>query len=86
MESGPRDLIKRANKTIAIEGCPSCCSSTMMKKVLPDFQPEIVEADIIHQSLLPFGIEEVSEKELNENALTVAEAVVKGYIKNSMSN
>lgn len=81
MDTGPRDLIKRANKTIAIEGCPSCCSTNMMKKVLSGFQPEIVQADMLHQSLLPFGIEEVPEDELEKNASIVAEAVVEKYIK-----
>lgn len=81
MDTGIRDLIKRANKTIAIEGCPSCCSTTMMKKVLSGFQPEIVHADMLHPSILPFGIDEVPEEELNENARTVAEAVVEKYIK-----
>lgn len=81
MDTGPRDLITRADKTIAIEGCPSCCSTNMMKKVLPNFQPEIVQADMLHKSLLPFGIDEVPEDELKKNASIVAEAVVKKYIK-----
>lgn len=81
METGPRDLIKRADKTIAIEGCPSCCSTTIMKKVLPEFQPEVVQADMLHQSLLPFGIEEVTEDELKKHASIVADAVVQKYIK-----
>ncbi len=82
-DTGQRNLVRRANKTIAIEGCFISCSSRMMKGVLPDFSPEIVQADTLYESSLPFGIDEVSEEELRECARTVAEAVVAEHIKNS---
>jgi uncharacterized metal-binding protein len=84
-DTGQRNLIRRANKTIAIEGCFISCSSRMMKGVLPNFQPEIVQADTLYESFLPFGVDEVSEEELRECANIVAETVAKEHIKNSAS-
>jgi uncharacterized metal-binding protein len=82
-DTGQRNLVRRANKTIAIEGCFISCSSRMMKGVLLDLCPEIVQADTLYEASLPFGIDEVSEEELRECARTVAEAVVAVHIKNS---
>jgi hypothetical protein len=39
-DSGQRNLVRRANKTIAIEGCFISCSSRMMKGVLPGLRPK----------------------------------------------
>ncbi|KCZ71802.1 DGC domain [Candidatus Methanoperedens nitroreducens] len=82
-DTGQRNLVRRANKTIAIEGCFISCSSRMMKGVLPSLQPEIIQADTLYESSLPFGIDEVSEEELRECANIVAETVAREHIKNS---
>lgn len=84
-DTGQRNLVRRANKTIAIEGCFISCSSRMMKGVLPNLRPEIVQADTLYETSLPFGIDEVSEEELRECARTVAEVVVAEHVKNSAS-
>ncbi len=82
-DTGQRNLVRRANKTIAIEGCFISCSSRIMRGVLPNLRPEIVQADMLYETSLPFGIDEVSGEELKECARTVAEAVVSEHIKNS---
>ena len=82
-DTGQRNLVRRANKTIAIEGCFISCSSRMMKGVIPDLCAEIVQADTLYEASLPFGIDEVSEEELKECARTVAEAVVAEHIESS---
>ncbi len=84
-DTGQRNLVRKANRTIAIEGCFISCSSRMMKGVLPDLHPEIVQADTLYETSLPFGIDEVSEEELGECARTVAETVVAEHVKNSAS-
>ncbi len=84
-DTGQRNLVRRAGKTIAIEGCFISCSSRMMKGVLPDLCPEIVQADTLYEASLPFGIDEVPEEELGECARTVAETVVAGHIKSKNS-
>jgi hypothetical protein len=63
-DTGQRNLVRRANRTIAIEGCFISCSSRMMKGVLPGLRPEIVQADMLYEASLPFGVDEVSEEEL----------------------
>jgi len=82
-DTGQRNLVRRANKTIAIEGCFISCSSRMMKGVLPGLRPEIVQADMLYESSLPFGIDEVSEEELKECAHKVANTVAGEHIKNA---
>lgn len=82
-DTGQRNLVRRANRTIAIEGCFISCSSRMMKGVLPDLCPVIVQADTLYESSLPFGTDEVPEEELRECARTVAETVVMEHIKNT---
>lgn len=84
-DTGQRNLVRRANKTIAVEGCFISCSSRMMKGVLPDLCPEIVQADTLYDANLPFGIDEVSKEELGECARTVAEILVAEHVKNSAS-
>lgn len=82
-DTGQRNLVRRANKTIAIEGCFISCSSRMMKGVLPDLKPEIVQVDTLYEASLPFGIDEVSEEELRECANKVADTVAMEHINNT---
>ena len=82
-DTGQRNLVRRANKTIAIEGCFISCSSRMMKGVLPGLRPEIVQADTLYEKSLPFGINEVPEEELRECAHIVANTVAIEHINNS---
>lgn len=79
-DTGQRDLIRKADKTIAIEGCFISCSSRMMKGVLPEINPEIVRADMLYESDMPFGIDEVLEEKLGGYAREVAEIVVKEHV------
>ena len=79
-----RNLVRRANKTIAIEGCFISCSSRMMKGVLPEIDLEIIRADMLYESDLPFGIDEVPEEELKGYAREVAEIVVKEHVSKAV--
>lgn len=81
-DTGQRNLVRMANKTIAVEGCFISCSSRMMKGVLPNLCPVIVQADTLYESSLPFGIDEVPEEELRECACEVAANIVAEHIKN----
>ena len=54
----------------------------MMKGVLPGLKPEIVQADTLYESSLPFGIDEVSEEELRECAQIVANTIAREHIIN----
>lgn len=78
--AGQRNLVKNASKVISIEGCFIDCSSRMMKGVIPELKPLVVQADKIYSKDLPFGIDEVSEEEFNECAKIVADEIVEKYV------
>ena len=82
-DTGQRNLVKRADKVIAIEGCFISCSSRMMKGVLPGLIPVIVQADMLYDTENDaFGIDEFPEEELKEHAREVAETVVREHLNN----
>jgi uncharacterized metal-binding protein len=81
-DTGQRDLVRTAEKVIAIEGCFINCSSRMMAGVLPDLKPEIVRADLIYNLDLPFGIDEVPDEMFTVYAYKVAEQVVREQVNN----
>lgn len=80
-DTGQRNLVRRSNKSLAIEGCFVSCATRMMQGVLPDFNPEVILADTLYDECLPFGIDEVSDEKFSEYANTVAEKVVAEYIR-----
>ena len=79
--TGQRNLVRRSQMSLAIEGCFVACASRMMQGVLPDWNPEVILADTLYDESLPFGIDEVSDEKFNEYAKIVAEKVVAEYIK-----
>jgi hypothetical protein len=52
----------------------------MMKGVLPEINPLVINADDLHDTDLPFGIDEVSDDEFNKLAKIVAEEIVEKFI------
>ncbi|MFA4861258.1 putative zinc-binding protein [Methanoregula sp.] len=82
-DTGQRNLVRRAERVIAIEGCFINCSSRMMEGVLPELKPEIVRADLIYNLDLPFGIDEVPDEMFTIYAHQVAERVVRDSLKGS---
>jgi len=85
-DTGQRNLVRRAEKVIAIEGCFINCSSRMMQGVLPDLKPEIIRADLIYNLDLPFGIDEVPDEMFTIYAHQVADTVVRDYLAGSPSS
>lgn len=85
-DTGQRNLVRRAERVIAIEGCFINCSSRMMAGVLPDLAPEIVRADLIYNLDLPFGIDEVPDEMFTVYAHKVAEHVVEDYLNGSATS
>ncbi|MEN6341685.1 MAG: putative zinc-binding protein [Methanospirillum sp.] len=85
-DTGQRNLVRRAEKVIAIEGCFINCSSRMMAGVLPDLKPEIVRADLIYNLDLPFGIDEVPDEMFTVYAYRVAEQAVREYVTGSSAS
>jgi len=80
-DTGQRNLVRRADRVIAIEGCFIDCSSRMLTGVLPELEPEIVRADLIYNLDLPFGIDEVPDEMFTVYAYQVAERVASDLAK-----
>jgi uncharacterized metal-binding protein len=80
-DTGQRNLVRRADKVIAIEGCFINCSSRMMVGVLPEVHPVLIRADLIYEVDLPFGIDEVPDEMFTVYAYKVAEQIVKDHVK-----
>lgn len=81
-DAGQRELIRRADKVIVIEGCFINCASRMMEGVITTLKPIVIDASEIYSVDLPFGINEVPEQQLKDYAKTVAEYIVNQYINN----
>jgi uncharacterized metal-binding protein len=82
-DTGQRDLVKNADKVIAIEGCFINCASRMMKGVIPELKLEIVIADKLYDfDKNLFGINEMSSEEISIHAEEVANKVVRLFDNN----
>ena len=79
--TGQRNLVRRSDKSLAIEGCFVSCASRMMQGVLPDWNPEVILADTLYDESLPFGIDEVPDEKFATCARQVAEKVIAAYIR-----
>ena len=79
--TGQRNLVRRAERCLAIEGCFVSCATRMMQGVLPEFKPEVILADTLYEESLPFGINEVSDETFSIYAQQVAEKIMAKYIQ-----
>ena len=76
-DTGQRNLVKNAKRVVAIEGCPILCATRTMQGVIDGLKTEVIRADkscSFDQTL--FGIDEMSEEEINVCARDVARKVV----------
>jgi uncharacterized metal-binding protein len=77
---GMRDLIRRANRVLILDGCGMACCSRLTKAAFPDLKPEAIFTDkLTSYAGNPFGIDEVPEAEISANAQNVAAAVMDRY-------
>lgn len=75
-DTGQRNLVAKAQRLLALEGCPVDCASRMMAGVIPGLSPEVVNVSKLYdfdRSL--FGIEEMPPEEIRAHARTVAEKI-----------
>lgn len=76
-DSGFVELVKRAPRTIALEGCFLHCGTEIMRKRLPELEPVIVEANRLYSFDRDkyFEIFDMPRAEIEQYAATVAEYV-----------
>jgi uncharacterized metal-binding protein len=76
-DTGQRDLVRKAKRVIALEGCFINCSSRMMKSVISELEPEVIVADKLYDfDRNLFGIDEMSEDEIKAHSQDVAKKIV----------
>jgi uncharacterized metal-binding protein len=75
-DTGQRNLVRTAQRVIALEGCFVNCSSRMMNGVIEGLAPEVIIADRLYDfDRKLFGVEEMSPEEIRAHALTVAQKI-----------
>lgn len=75
-EAGQRSLVDKADKLLVLEGCPVDCASRMLCGLSDNIHPAVIHTDILadfDKSL--FGIDEMSEDEINKLAFSVASKI-----------
>ncbi|MDO9307635.1 MAG: putative zinc-binding protein [Deltaproteobacteria bacterium] len=78
--TGQRDLVRKASRLIALEGCFVNCSSRMMNGVTEGLKPDVVIADRLYDfDRKLFGIEEMPAGEIQAHARAVAEKIALRY-------
>jgi uncharacterized metal-binding protein len=72
-DTGQRDLVRKATRLIALEGCFVNCSSRMMNGVIEGLEAEVIIADQLYDfDRKLFGVEEMAPDEIQAHARTVA--------------
>jgi len=75
-DTGQRNLARRAERVIAIEGCPIKCGTRMMQAVLPDLNPEVfLIPDLTDFDSALFSIKDMPEEERKRQGRKASERV-----------
>lgn len=75
-EGGQRNLVRNAERVIALEGCFIRCASRMMKGVVEEVDSEVIETDgLITFDTSLFGINEMPEEEISAHAVEAAKII-----------
>lgn len=76
-DTGQRNLVRNAERVVALEGCLIRCASRMMNGVVEGLEPEVILTDGLFEfDKNLFGVNEMPEREIRQHAKTVAEKVV----------
>jgi uncharacterized metal-binding protein len=76
-DTGQRNLVRNASRVLAVEGCFLNCASRMMQGVLPELKQEaIIATNFYEVESSTFGINEMSDDEINSRADAVARKIV----------
>jgi len=76
-DTGQRNLVRNADRVIALEGCFIECGSRMMKGVIEDLHPEVIIVDKLYNfDRKLFAINDVSEETLKEFAVISATKII----------
>lgn len=72
-DTGQRNLVRNAQRVVAIEGCFIRCAARMMQGVLNDLKPQLIVADGLYELGEDlFGVDELPEEQIQAHAEHVA--------------
>jgi len=76
-DTGQRNLVRKSQRVIALEGCSIKCASRMMKGVIDDLNPEVILVDKHYDfDTKLFGINEVTDQEIKHFTHTASQRIV----------
>ena len=79
---GMRDLVKRANRVLVLDGCGMACGTRLTKGAFPGIEPRVVFTNQLFECDPDlFGVNEVPDSQISANAGKVAEQVVEKYFR-----
>ena len=79
---GMRDLVRRANRVIVLDGCAMACATRLTKGAFPDLEAQVVFTDrLFEYDPDLFGVDEMPDSQINANAGKVATQVVEKYFQ-----
>ncbi|PLX23717.1 MAG: hypothetical protein C0597_00630 [Marinilabiliales bacterium] len=85
--TGQRNLVRNAERVIALEGCSIQCASRMMKGVIDDLETEVILVDKYYDfDTNLFAINEVSEQEMKQYAKQATEKIIEKINTESKSD
>jgi len=77
---GMRDLVRKANRVLVLDGCGMACGKRLTEGAFPGLELEVVFTDELFeydQDL--FGVDEMSDSQISANARKVAEQVAEKF-------
>lgn len=79
---GMKELVRRADKVLVLDGCFMECSTRITKGAFPDLKPDVVITDRLFEfNRNLFGVDEMSEAEIQAHAQVVANRIAAEYLE-----
>ncbi|MBF0495562.1 MAG: hypothetical protein HQK58_03140 [Deltaproteobacteria bacterium] len=77
---GMKDLVRRAERVLVLDGCGMACGARLVEGAFPEFRPQVVFTDRLFDcDPNLFGVDEMLDAEINANARQVAEEIAQRY-------
>ncbi len=77
VSGGMRDLVERADQVLMLDGCGLACGTRLLKGAFPELHPVVVFTNQLFDCDPGlFGVDEVSEADINRYARIVAEKIL----------
>ncbi len=79
--SGMKELVRRADQVLVLDGCFLACGTRITKGAFPDLEPDTVITDELFEfDRNLFGVDEMPEAEIQAHAQVVANKIATKYL------